>query len=90
MQGGDQQEHPPKRTVRSTRGNVGRSTQEGVMDRMFRYLKNQKGATAVEYGIMVGLIAAIIIAIVVILGTKTNQAFNYTQSAMTGAPWGGS
>ena len=60
------------------------------MKRLMKYFVNQKGATAVEYGIMVGLIAAIIIAIVVVVGTKTNQGFNYTQSQMTGAPWGGS
>jgi pilus assembly protein Flp/PilA len=60
------------------------------MKKMLRFLKNQKGATAVEYGIMVGLIAAVIIAMVVLIGTKTNSAFNATQAAMTGTPFGGS
>ena len=58
------------------------------MKRIAKFLRNEQGATAVEYGIMVGLIAAIIIAVVAIVGTKTNQGFNYTQSQMSGAPWG--
>ncbi len=42
---------------------------------MLRKLKEQKGATAVEYGIMVALIAAVIITTVITLGTKVNDAF---------------
>ncbi|MCL6471892.1 MAG: Flp family type IVb pilin [Firmicutes bacterium] len=39
-------------------------------------LEEEDGATAVEYGIMVALIAAVIIGTVVILGQKILQAFN--------------
>ncbi|MDP2211882.1 MAG: Flp family type IVb pilin [Candidatus Aquicultor sp.] len=39
------------------------------------YLREESGATAVEYGIMVALIAAVIIGTVVILGTKIQGAF---------------
>jgi pilus assembly protein Flp/PilA len=39
------------------------------------YLREENGATAVEYGIMVALIAAVIIGTVVILGTKIQAAF---------------
>jgi pilus assembly protein Flp/PilA len=35
----------------------------------------EKGATAVEYGLLVALIAAVIISIVVILGGQINEAF---------------
>ncbi len=38
-------------------------------------LRNDRGATAVEYGIMVAAIAAVIIAIVVTLGGQVNTAF---------------
>ncbi len=38
--------------------------------------KDQSGATAVEYGIMVAAIAAVIIATVFLVGTETNAAFN--------------
>jgi pilus assembly protein Flp/PilA len=40
-----------------------------------RLKREEKGATAVEYGLMVGLIAVVIIAAVVILGNKLNGLF---------------
>ena len=40
-----------------------------------RILSDDDGATAVEYGIMVAAIAAVIITIVISVGTKTNSAF---------------
>jgi pilus assembly protein Flp/PilA len=44
----------------------------GVKDRF----TSEKGATAVEYGLLVALIAAVIVAIVSTLGTQINGAFN--------------
>ena len=41
-------------------------------------LKSERGATAVEYGIMVALIAAVIILAVVFLGRKTSSTFSCT------------
>jgi pilus assembly protein Flp/PilA len=38
--------------------------------------KDEKGATAVEYGLLVALIAAIIIAVVGFLGQDVLRAFN--------------
>jgi pilus assembly protein Flp/PilA len=43
----------------------------GVKDR----LTNEKGATAVEYGLMVALIAVVIIAAVTAIGTSLNGTF---------------
>ena len=37
--------------------------------------REDRGATAVEYGLLVGLIAVVIIAAVVILGNKLNALF---------------
>ncbi len=37
--------------------------------------RDKKGATAVEYGIMVAAIAAVIIAIVFVLGTEVEATF---------------
>ncbi len=36
---------------------------------------SQKGATAVEYGIMVALIAAVILVVVRVVGGKTSNSF---------------
>ncbi|MEJ5364643.1 MAG: Flp family type IVb pilin [Desulfosoma sp.] len=45
------------------------------MERIKRFLKDEEGATAVEYGIMVAGIAVAIIAIVFALGDKLNVLF---------------
>ena len=45
-------------------------------------LREEKGATAVEYGLMVGLIAAVIIATVVLLGAKLNTLFTSITTAL--------
>jgi pilus assembly protein Flp/PilA len=42
----------------------------------FRQLRSEKGATAVEYGLMVALIAIVIIAAVILLGTNLSTLFN--------------
>ena len=41
------------------------------------FCKGEEGATAVEYGLMVALIAAVIIAAVDLLGEEVNGAFEY-------------
>lgn len=45
-------------------------------------LKSERGATAVEYGIMVALIAAVIIAAVVFLGQQTSSTFQCTADSI--------
>jgi pilus assembly protein Flp/PilA len=39
-------------------------------------LRNDRGATAVEYGLMVALIAVVIIVSVALLGSNLNTLFN--------------
>jgi pilus assembly protein Flp/PilA len=41
-----------------------------------RMTTRDKGATAVEYGLLVALIAAVIVIAVTALGTQINTAFN--------------
>ena len=43
---------------------------------MFHAKNAERGATAVEYGLMVALIAAVIVAIVATLGGQIEAAFN--------------
>lgn len=44
--------------------------------------RDEKGATAVEYGLMVGLIAVAIIIVVAALGTKLNGLFQTVVDAL--------
>ena len=45
-------------------------------------LRNDEGATAVEYGLMVSLIAAVIVLAVAGLGGKLNTIFNAATTAI--------
>ena len=47
-----------------------------------RLRSDEKGATAVEYGLMVGLIAVVIIGAVIILGNKLNGLFTTIGNAL--------
>ncbi|HET7481756.1 MAG TPA: Flp family type IVb pilin [Actinomycetota bacterium] len=47
-----------------------------------RELRNEDGATAVEYGLMVALIAAIIVAVVALLGEQIRAAFQTVVDAL--------
>ena len=49
-----------------------------------RLENEEKGATAVEYGLMVGLIAAVIIGTVVILGKQLDGLFTMITNALPG------
>ena len=42
----------------------------------------EEGATAVEYGIMVAAIAAVIVVVVFALGVNVNEAFDETNTAI--------
>jgi len=44
--------------------------------------RDERGATAVEYGLMVALIAAVIVTIVATLGTQVNAAFTTVSNAL--------
>lgn len=47
-----------------------------------RAIREDRGATAVEYGLIIALIAAVIIGIVALLGHKVSSAFNYVYGKM--------
>jgi Flp pilus assembly pilin Flp len=48
----------------------------------FMARRNERGATAVEYGLLVGLIAVAIIATLLLLGPKLNGLFAKVNSAL--------
>ncbi len=43
---------------------------------MKRFLKNEDGATAIEYALIAGLIFLAIVAAIVPIGTKLSETFN--------------
>ncbi len=55
------------------------------MKRLIRFFKDEKGATAVEYGLMLGLIAVAILAAVTLLGTSLSTEFTQLASDISSA-----
>lgn len=56
-----------------------------MMKHVVRFMREEEGATAVEYGLMVALIAAVIAGIVGTLGGNLNTAFTTVNSKVTPA-----
>ncbi|PLX77413.1 MAG: Flp family type IVb pilin [Desulfuromonas sp.] len=49
------------------------------------FFRDEEGATAVEYGVMVALIIAAVVAIVAILGTQIQEGFQDVSDELTAA-----
>jgi len=47
-----------------------------------KFVSDDEGATAVEYGLLVALIAAVIVGAVAAVGTEVNAAFKKVTDAM--------
>jgi pilus assembly protein Flp/PilA len=47
-----------------------------------RFVREEEGVTAIEYGLIAGLIAVVIIGAVTTLGTKLNAVFNLIASKL--------
>ena len=52
------------------------------MQKLISFFKDEEGATAVEYAIMVALIAIVVIAMVRLVGDKANEVFDEVQSQL--------
>ena len=54
-----------------------------MLNQMMRFVKDEDGATAVEYGLLVALIAAVIVGTVATLGTRVNTGFTTVSTALS-------
>lgn len=50
---------------------------------MTRFLKDESGATAIEYGLIAALISVAIVAVLPSVGTSLKQTFTDIQTALT-------
>jgi pilus assembly protein Flp/PilA len=55
------------------------------MDRLLRLLRDEEGATAVEYAVMLALIVGVCFGALISLGNATADSFTSSQEAITGA-----
>ena len=72
------------RRVRRSTGLVKSTRQKrGLQMQMFKnFLKNEDGATAIEYGLIAALIGVVIITAVTTLGTKLTSTFTAVAAAL--------
>jgi pilus assembly protein Flp/PilA len=56
------------------------------MFQLFRRLReDEDGATAIEYGLIAGLISVVIITTITMVGSNLESVFNYISSTLDGA-----
>ena len=51
-----------------------------MLSHLYQFLKSEDGPTAVEYSIMLALIAGVVLASVAYVGSLTADSFNYSKS----------
>jgi pilus assembly protein Flp/PilA len=54
------------------------------MQNWMRMRRDEKGASAVEYGLLIALIAAVIVVAVILLGTAVSDVFQETADCVEG------
>ena len=52
------------------------------MSKFLKLIKNNKGATAIEYGLIAALIAVAAIGAMQGIGNKLNSSFNYVSNSL--------
>ncbi|GJL49707.1 MAG: pilin [Nitrospirales bacterium] len=55
------------------------------MTQVMRFVQDEEGATALEYGLLAALIAAVIIGAVTTLGNVVSSTFNNIAASMSAA-----
>ena len=59
---------------------------ESQMKKLFmRFVKDEKGVTAIEYGLIAGLISVVILATVTAIGVSLSGLFQTIATALAGA-----
>lgn len=52
---------------------------------LLRFWRDEEGATAIEYGLIAGLIAVVLVTALTVLGTDLGLLFTSISKAVTGA-----
>lgn len=56
-----------------------------MLKQIINFLKDEEGASAVEYGLIVGLIAVAVVAVLLTTGTGLNTLFGKVETQVTAA-----
>ncbi len=60
-----------------------------LKEKIFRFLKDEEGATATEYAVMLVLIIVVCLTTIIWLGEKVEDGFNQVATALEDATTGG-
>ena len=58
-----------------------------MIKNLINFIKDEEGASAVEYGIMVAAVAAVVITVALAIGGKVQNGFNAVNTNMNSAPF---
>ena len=71
---------PTRNWLGSSKSNAGSHTMKNLFT---RFAADQSGATAIEYGLIAGLISVVIITALTTIGTRLNNKFNAVGNALS-------
>ena len=60
--------------------------EQEMKSQIIRFMKDEEGATAIEYGLIAGLIAVVIIAAITSIGTNLDGIFDVIVNKLTAVP----
>jgi pilus assembly protein Flp/PilA len=75
-------QHEPSQQVKKQKIKKTKNMEERKMEKVRNFFKDESGATMVEYGVMVALIAAICVTVVGYLGQSVSTKFNDVNTAI--------
>jgi pilus assembly protein Flp/PilA len=55
-----------------------------MKNHLTRFVKDESGVTAIEYGLIAGLVSVVIIVAVTAIGTSLNVVFNFIATSLAG------
>jgi pilus assembly protein Flp/PilA len=55
-----------------------------MKNHLTRFVKDESGVTAIEYGLIAGLVSVVIIVAVTAIGTNLNLVFNFIATTLAG------
>jgi pilus assembly protein Flp/PilA len=62
---------------------AGTQTEEVIMKNLFaRFISNESGATAIEYGLIAALISVVMVGVLVTLGPQIRDTFTEVQTGL--------
>ncbi|MGH8460213.1 MAG: Flp family type IVb pilin [Stenotrophobium sp.] len=56
-----------------------------MMQELMKFIRDEEGATAIEYGLIIGLIAVAIVAVLILVGSNLNSLFTTVDNKLSAA-----